>query len=414
MKRSIILLLDSLGIGGAEDANTFAGRTRDGRIFDDSGANTLAHIAEACANGKANIGRHGALAIPNLNRMGVGQACSKSSGVFPPGLDSAVKPIAAWGYARELSTGKDTSSGHWEIAGVPVLFDWGYFDKPVDSFPKALMEQLVERGKLPGYLGNCHASGTTILEELGNEHVRTGKPICYTSADSVFQIACHEESFGLQRLYDLCALARELVDEYAIARVIARPFVGSDKHGFRRTGNRRDYSVQPPAPTLLDHMKQAGGEVVSVGKISDIFATRGITRAIKATGLDALFDASLQAARRAGDRSIIFTNFVNFDADFGHRRDVSGYAAALEYFDQRLPEMLDLMQPDDILVLTADHGCDPTWKGTDHTREHIPIMVYGRHITPGYLGARRTFADIGQSIAAYHKLPRLDYGESFL
>lgn len=414
MKRSIILLLDSLGIGGAEDANTFAGRTRDGRIFDDSGANTLAHIAEACANGKANIGRHGALAIPNLNRMGVGQACSKSSGVFPPGLDSAVKPIAAWGYARELSTGKDTSSGHWEIAGVPVLFDWGYFDKPVDSFPKALMEQLVERGKLPGYLGNCHASGTTILEELGNEHVRTGKPICYTSADSVFQIACHEESFGLQRLYDLCALARELVDEYAIARVIARPFVGSDKHGFRRTGNRRDYSVQPPAPTLLDHMKQAGGEVVSVGKISDIFATRGITRAIKATGLDALFDASLQAARRAGDRSIIFTNFVNFDADFGHRRDVSGYAAALEYFDQRLPEMLDLMQPDDILVLTADHGCDPTWEGTDHTREHIPIMVYGRHITPGYLGARRTFADIGQSIAAYHKLPRLDYGESFL
>ena len=414
MKRSIILLLDSLGIGGAEDANTFAGRTRDGRIFDDSGANTLAHIAEACANGKANIGRHGALAIPNLNRMGVGQACSKSSGVFPPGLDSAVKPIAAWGYARELSTGKDTSSGHWEIAGVPVLFDWGYFDKPVDSFPKTLMEQLVERGKLPGYLGNCHASGTTILEELGNEHVRTGKPICYTSADSVFQIACHEESFGLQRLYDLCALARELVDEYAIARVIARPFVGSDKHGFRRTGNRRDYSVQPPAPTLLDHMKQAGGEVVSVGKISDIFATRGITRAIKATGLDALFDASLQAARRAGDRSIIFTNFVNFDADFGHRRDVSGYAAALEYFDQRLPEMLDLMQPDDILVLTADHGCDPTWKGTDHTREHIPIMVYGRHITPGYLGARRTFADLGQSIAAYHKLPRLDYGESFL
>ena len=414
MKRSIILLLDSLGIGGAEDANTFAGRTRDGRIFDDSGANTLAHIAEACANGKANIGRHGALAIPNLNRMGVGQACSKSSGVFPPGLDSAVKPIAAWGYARELSTGKDTSSGHWEIAGVPVLFDWGYFDKPVDSFPVALMEELVESGKLPGYLGNCHASGTTILEELGDEHIRTGKPICYTSADSVFQIACHEESFGLQRLYDLCALARELVDEYAIARVIARPFVGSDKHGFRRTGNRRDYSVQPPAPTLLDHMKQAGGEVVSVGKISDIFATRGITRAIKATGLDALFDASLQAARRAGDRSIIFTNFVNFDADFGHRRDVSGYAAALEYFDQRLPEMLDLMQPDDILVLTADHGCDPTWKGTDHTREHIPIMVYGRHITPGYLGARRTFADIGQSIAAYHKLPRLDYGESFL
>ena len=414
MKRSIILLLDSLGIGGAEDAHRFAGRTRGGARFDDAGANTLAHIADACANGTANIGRHGALAIPNLTRMGLGHACSKSSGVFPHGLDNAVEPIAAWGYARELSTGKDTSSGHWEIAGVPVLFDWGYFDKPKDSFPEALMRELVERGKLPGYLGNCHASGTTILEELGSEHVRTGKPIFYTSADSVFQIACHEASFGLQRLYDLCALARELVDEYAIARVIARPFIGSDEHDFQRTGNRRDYSVQPPAPTLLDHMKEAGGEVVSVGKISDIFATRGITRAIKATGLDGLFDASLQEASRAGDQSIIFTNFVNFDADFGHRRDVSGYAAALEYFDQRLPEMLDLMQPDDILVLTADHGCDPTWEGTDHTREHIPIMVYGRHITPGYLGARHTFADIGQSIAAYHNLPRLDYGKSFL
>ena len=414
MKRSIILLLDSLGIGGAEDAHTFAGRTRDGRRFNDSGANTLAHIADACAKGKANIGRHGALAIPNLNHLGVGHACSKSSGLFPPGLDSAIKPGAAWGYARELSTGKDTSSGHWEIAGVPVLFDWGYFDKPEDSFPMALMEELVERAKLAGYLGNCHASGTTILEELGSEHIRTGKPIFYTSADSVFQIACHEESFGLQRLYDLCALARELVDEYAIARVIARPFIGSDERGYRRTGNRRDYSVQPPAPTLLDRMKEAGGEVVSVGKISDIFATRGITRAIKATGLDGLFDASLQEVRRAGDHSIIFTNFVNFDADFGHRRDVSGYAAALEYFDQRLPEMLELMQPDDMLVLTADHGCDPTWEGTDHTREHIPIMAYGRHITPGYLGARRTFADIGQSIAAYHELPPLDYGKSFL
>ncbi|MDB4542705.1 phosphopentomutase [bacterium] len=414
MKRSIILLLDSLGIGGAEDTHTFEGRTRDGRTFNDSGANTLAHIADACAKGKANIGRHGALTIPNLNRMGVGHACGKSSGLFPPGLDSSVKPGAAWGYARELSTGKDTSSGHWEITGVPVLFDWGYFKKPKNSFPRALMEELVERGKLAGYLGNCHASGTTILEELGSEHIRTGKPIFYTSADSVFQIACHEESFGLQRLYDLCALARELVDEYAIARVIARPFIGGGEQGFQRTANRRDYSVQPPAPTLLDRMKEAGGEVVSVGKISDIFATRGVTRTVKATGLDGLFDASLQETRRAGDHSIIFTNFVNFDADFGHRRDVSGYAAALEYFDQRLPEMLELMQPDDMLVLTADHGCDPTWEGTDHTREHIPIMVSGRHITPGYLGARRTFADIGQSIAAYHKLPRLDYGKSFL
>ncbi len=414
MKRTIILLLDSLGVGGAEDADKFVGINSDGSNFNDEGASTLGHIAQACASGAANNGRSGPLNLPNMNRLGIGHACAESSGYYPDGLDESVEPVAAYGYAKELSTGKDTSCGHWEITGVPVLFEWGYFDKRENSFPQELLDELVERGNLPGYLGNCHASGVTILEQLGDEHVKTGKPIFYTSADSVFQIACHEESFGLQRLYDLCAIARELVDKYHIGRVIARPFIGTQSSNYARTGNRHDYSVAPPAPTLLDRMKEAGGEVVGVGKISDIFAARGITRAIRATGLEQLFDASLDELKRAGDQTIIFTNFVNFDADFGHRRNVPGYAAALEYFDQRLPEMLELMEDDDVLVLTADHGCDPTWKGSDHTREHIPVIFYGKNVKPGSLGLRDTFADIGQSIAAYHGLPELDYGKSFM
>ena len=414
MKRTIILLLDSFGVGGAEDADKFVGTTKDGESYDDAGSNTLGHIAQACASGAANNGRTGPLTLPNLNRLGIGRVCAERSGYFPEGLDASVEPVAAYGYAKELSTCKDTSCGHWEITGVPVLFEWGYFIKKENSFPRELLDELVERGNLPGYLGNCHASGITILEQLGDEHVKSGKPIFYTSADSVFQIACHEESFGLQRLYDLCAIARELVDKYHIGRVIARPFVGTQSSNYARTGNRHDYSVLPPAPTLLDRMKEAGGEVVSVGKISDIFAAQGITRATRAIGLDKLFDASLDELKRAGDQTIIFTNFVNFDADFGHRRNVPGYAAALEYFDQRLPEMLELMDDDDVLVLTADHGCDPTWQGSDHTREHIPVIFYGKNVKPGSLGLRDTFADIGQSIAAYHGLPELDYGKSFM
>jgi len=412
MKRTVILLLDSFGIGAAADADKFIGTNPDGSTFNDVGSNTLGHIAELCANGQANEGREGPLHIPNMNKLGLGLACEKSSNDFPIGLDKAVEPIGAYGYAKEISTAKDTSSGHWEIAGVPVLFEWGYFTDKQNSFPQSLLDELVKRADLPGYLGNCHSSGTVILEELGEEHIKTGKPIFYTSADSVFQIACHEDTFGLERLYKLCELARELVDEYNIGRVIARPFSGTDSSNFARTGNRHDYSVVPPSPTLLDEMKKSGGQVVSIGKISDIYAEQGITKATKATGLEALFDASLDELKKAGDQTIIFTNFVNFDADFGHRRNVSGYAAGLEYFDKRLPEMLELLGDDDVLVLTADHGCDPTWSGTDHTREHIPVLFYGKSITPGYIGARDTFADIGQTIANYHNLPKLAYGQN--
>ncbi|WP_432454450.1 MULTISPECIES: phosphopentomutase [unclassified Agarivorans] len=404
MKRAIILMLDSFGIGASADADKFG----------DQGANTMLHIAEQCAAGKADIGRSGPLTLPNLNRLGLGQACADSGGVYPPGLDPKVNFEACYGYAAEMSSGKDTPSGHWEIAGVPVLFDWGYFSETENSFPQSLLDELVERAELPGYLGNCHASGTEVLTRLGEEHMASGKPIFYTSADSVFQIAAHEETFGLERLLKLCELARELVDPYNIGRVIARPFIGANAAEFARTGNRRDLSVLPPAPTLLDKMAEAGGEVVSIGKIADIYAQQGITRKVKATGLEALFDLTLSEMARQVDHSIIFTNFVDFDSSYGHRRDVAGYAAALEYFDQRLPELLAQLGDEDIVVLTADHGCDPTWPGTDHTREHIPVIFFGNNLTAKNVGKRDSFADIGQTIADYMGLPALQYGRSFL
>ena len=270
------------------------------------------------------------------------------------------------------------------------------------------------QGNLPGYLGNCHSSGTEILDRLGEEHMQTGKPIFYTSADSVFQIACHEETYGLEKLYELCKLARQLLEPYNIGRVIARPFIGSKAGEFQRTGNRHDYAVEPPMPTLLDRMKAAGGEVISIGKISDIYAGCGITQQHKATGLEELWNKTLEQVKTAPGQSIIFTNFVDFDSSYGHRRDVPGYAAALEYFDSRLPELFALLQAGDRVVLTADHGCDPIWTGSDHTREHVPVIFYGDTVRPQALGLRNTFADIGQTIAAYHGLPPLEYGSNCL
>ncbi|MFN4238037.1 MAG: phosphopentomutase [Vogesella sp.] len=402
-RRAIILVLDSLGIGASADADKFG----------DVGSNTLGSIARAAASGAANVGRSGPLQLPNLSRLGLGHACELSSGYFPEGMDPAA-PVAAYGYARELSSGKDTPSGHWEIAGVPVLFDWGYFHDKQNSFPQALLDELVAKAGLPGYLGNCHASGTEILDRLGEEHMASGKPIFYTSADSVFQIACHEESFGLERLYELCRIAREALGPYNIGRVIARPFVGSGKGQFSRTGNRKDLAVEPPAPTVLQKLAEAGGEVVSVGKIADIYAHVGITQKYKATGLDELWDTTLAALKTTPGNSIIFTNFVDFDSSYGHRRDVAGYARALEQFDARLPELLAAMGDDDIVILTADHGCDPTWPGSDHTREHIPVLCYGKQVKPGSLGERATFADIGQSVASWLGLPAMDYGTAFL
>jgi len=399
MKKAIILVMDSFGIGATDDANRFG----------DTGANTLGHIAEICQRQRVEP-----LTLPNLARLGLYHAARDSCGHFPHGCDTSADIIGAYGHAAELSTGKDTPSGHWEMAGVPVLFDWGYFTGAENSFPESLLNELIRRAELPGVLGNCKASGTEIIAELGDEHMRTGKPIVYTSADSVFQIACHEQSFGLQRLLDLCQIARELVDEYNIGRVIARPFIGDNKDNYERTGNRHDLAVPPPAATVLDKLAASGGEVISIGKIADIFAQQGITQKIKANGNAALFDATLKAMSAAPDRAIVFTNFVDFDSLYGHRRDVMGYAKALEYFDQRLPELIELMGDEDILIISADHGCDPSWQGTDHTREHIPVLVYGKRVKPGSLGRRDTFADIGQSLATYFDLPAMDYGSSFL
>lgn len=404
MKRVFIMVLDSFGIGATRDADKFG----------DVGSNTLGHIAQACQQGLADIGRSGPLTLPNLSQLGLGKANQQASGEFPAGLDPQAEIIGAYGYAEELSSGKDTPSGHWEIAGVPVLFDWGYFSDVNNSFPPALLQRLVERAKLPGYLGNCHASGTAILEQLGVEHMKTGKPIFYTSADSVFQIACHEETYGLENLYQLCALVREELTQggYNIGRVIARPFVGDKPENFKRTGNRHDYAVKPPSPTVLNKLvEEKQGQVVSIGKIADIYADEGITKKVKATGIDELFDASLREIKQAGDNTIVFTNFVDFDSSYGHRRDVAGYAAALEHFDRRLPEMLSLIGEDDLLILTADHGCDPTWTGSDHTREHIPVLVYGPKVKPGPLGLRHTFADIGQTVAKHLNLSAMDYGK---
>ncbi len=406
MKRVFIMMLDSFGIGYTEDAEKFG----------DKGANTLGHIAEHCAAGKADDHRRaGALKLPNMNRLGLGLAAKESCGTYPAGLDQNVELAGGYCHAKEISSGKDTPSGHWEVAGVPVLFDWGYFPEHQNSFPQELLDKIVKRAGLKGYLGNCHSSGTVILDELGEEHMRSGLPIFYTSADSVFQIACHEDTYGLDKLYELCQIVREELEGYNIGRVIARPFVGAKAGEFSRTGNRKDYAVEPPSATVLQKLvSEKGGEVVSIGKIADIYAHTGITRKIKATGLPELFDKTLQEVKAAGDNTIVFTNFVNFDSDFGHRRDVAGYADALEYWDSRLPELLALIKDDDLLIITADHGCDPSWPGTDHTREHTPILLYGKGIAKQSFGRRETFADIGQTIANYFGLSPMDYGTAIV
>jgi phosphopentomutase len=404
MSKAIVLVLDSLGIGASADA----------ALFGDSGADTLRHIAEACARGEADGPlRRGPLSLPNMGRLGLGAAAAASGDGPLPGNWGDAAPSGAFGHAREQSSGKDTPSGHWEMMGVPVLFDWGYFEKPVNSFPPQLLADLIEQAGLPGILGNCHASGTTVLDELGEAHIRSKQPICYTSADSVMQIAAHESHFGLEELYRVCEIARTLCDEYTVGRVIARPFTGEHTGEFRRTGNRRDYTVPPPSATLLDHLCDAGGTVHAVGKIGDIFAHRGISRLYKADGNDALFDATLKAYTEAPDNSLVFANFVDFDMLYGHRRDLAGYAAALEAFDRRLPELLALMDPQTLLVISADHGCDPSRPGSDHTREHVPVLAYGAGVAAGWLGERESFADIGQTVAMHLGLGPLEWGTSF-
>jgi phosphopentomutase len=397
MSRAFILLLDSFGLGAAPDADKFG----------DAGANTFGHIAAWAAD------QGTPLQLPNLERLGLASAAHQACGQWAAGFAQRTGFTGAVGAARERSTGKDTQSGHWEIAGVPVEFDWGYFPRTVPSFPQELTSALQAQTGVAGFLGNCHASGTEIINLHGDEHVATGKIIVYTSGDSVMQIAAHEEHFGLERLYAVCEAAFELVKPYNIGRVIARPFLG-EKGNYRRTTNRHDYAVAPPSATLLDHVKNAGGEVVGLGKISDIFATQGVSRVVKGADNMALFDALLKVTDETGDGSLAFVNFVDFDQAFGHRRDTAGYANALREIDARLPEFLAKMKDGDLAVITADHGCDPTWPGSDHTREHIPMIFFGPGVAPRELGISPTFSDIGQTVAKHLGVPPLSNGQALL
>jgi phosphopentomutase len=396
MARGFVLVMDSFGIGSAADAEP-----------GDRGADTLGHIAAATA-----------LRLPHLEGCGLGLAAAASSGRLPAGFAPAPALEGAWGFAVEHSRGKDTPSGHWEMMGVPVEFAFATFPEGPPSFPPALIAALIARGGLPGILGDRHASGTAIIAELGAEHIASGKPIVYTSADSVLQIAAHEESFGLERLYALCRIARELADPYNIGRIIARPFIGAPTNNnegcFQRTTHRHDYSVPPPAPTLLDRLVAAGHGVYGIGKISDIFAGRGISRALPAADNAATFAALRNAAAEAPDGALVFANFNDFDTLYGHRRDIKGYAAALAAFDAALPQFRAELRQGDLAIITADHGCDPSWRGTDHTREHVPVLAFGPGIAPRPLGRRDGFADIGQTLARHLGLDALPHGTSFL
>ena len=401
--RAFLCVLDSFGIGSADSAAP-----------GDRGANTFGHIAIAAANGQADREglRAGPLNLPNLLRLGLGRAAMAACGAELPLADPG-QTSGRYGFAAERSFGKDTPSGHWEMTGLPVEFDWGYF--PIEnSFPPELLDSLVAEAVLPGVLGNKHASGTEVIKELGLEHIRSGKPIVYTSADSVFQIAAHETRFGLERLYEICRIARRLVDHYNVGRVIARPFVGETPGTFKRTGNRKDLAVPPHGPTLLDRVAGAGRAVIAIGKVGDIFAYKGVTETRKASDNPGVRAALGQALADAPDGSLIFANFNDFDTLYGHRRDVAGYAACLETFDGWLPGIEAGLKPGDVMVLTADHGCDPTWPGSDHTREFVPVLAFGPGVKPGAIGRRETFADIGQSLAAHLQVEALPFGASFL
>jgi phosphopentomutase len=405
MSRAFLFVLDSFGVGGAEDAAHFG----------DAGSNTFGHIYETCAAGEADRDglRKGPLYLPNMMSLGLGHAAVAAS-YGSLDADTPLRASTFHGAAQEVSSGKDTPSGHWEIAALPVPFEWGYFPRTVPTFPANLTQAIIREGKLAGILGDCHASGTEIIEKFGEEHIRTGKPILYTSADSVIQIAAHEQYFGLERLYELCQTVRKLADPLNIGRIIARPFIGETAATFKRTANRRDYAVPPPEPTLLDRLVARGSKVLAIGKIGDIFAHRGISEVRKGVGNMEMFDKALEAMADAGDGDLVFANFVDFDTDFGHRRDVAGYAAALEAFDRRIPEAIARLKPDDMLIFTADHGNDPTWHGTDHTRERIPIFGIAQGMTGGDVGLRATFADIGETVAEHLGLPPGRHGVSFL
>ena len=392
-KRAFLIVMDSVGIGGAPDADQFFNGD-----LPDTGTNTVAHIAQAQP-----------LHMPNLARLGLGAAVRLASGQDAPGL--MVTPQGLWGAATEISRGKDTPSGHWEIAGVPVPWDWHYFPNSTPAFPPEVTARICDLAGTEGIMANCHAPGTQVIEDFGADHIRTGWPICYTSVDSVLQIAAHEDHFGLDRLIGLCEALAPSLHAMRVGRVIARPFLGEAPGTFRRTGNRRDFAIAPPGRTILDIAQGAGRVTHAIGKIGDIFSHRGITRLHKGKSDADLADHLIRLGRDAEPGSLTFANFVEFDTNFGHRRDIPGYAAQLEWFDGVAGRFLATLRPGDLAIFTADHGNDPSWAGTDHTRERVAVLGHG-------LGAQNIglvgFSDIGASTLAHLGLPPPDHGRSFL
>jgi phosphopentomutase len=403
MPRAFLIVMDSVGIGGAPDAGAFFNGD-----LPDTGADTLGHIAEACAAGRADAGRSGPLRMPVLDGLGLGRAAGLATGRVPPGLGA--EPQGLWGAATEVSRGKDTPSGHWELAGVPVPWDWHFFPDTNPAFPSDLIAEVARLAGTGGTLANTHASGMPVIEAFGAEHMRTGWPICYTSADSVFQIAAHEGTFGLERLLRLCEAIAPRLHAMRVGRVIARPFVG-EPGAFTRTGNRHDYAIAPPAPTLLDQVAGAGRATYGVGKIGDIFSMRGVGELRKGGGDAGLMGHLHALAEEAVEGSLTFANFVEFDSLYGHPRDVAGYARALEWFDAEAGRFLARLSPGDLAIFTADHGNDPTWAGTDHTRERVPVVGWGA-------GARAVgqvaFADVGASVAGWLGVEWTGAGHAFL
>lgn len=378
------MVLDSAGIGEMPDAADWG----------DAGANTLGHIFESRL-----------VNVPNLRAMGLGNITQLK------GLPPVDHPTGSFGKCTLKSDGKDTTTGHWEMAGI--ILKQG-FPKFPEGFPSRIIDEFVAKANVPGVLGNVPASGTEIIKELGEEHVRTGKPIVYTSADSVFQIAAHEEVVPIDRLYEICQIAREILQgDDEVARVIARPFLGNNAADFKRTENRHDYAVPPPGGNLLPELREAGLDVVCIGKIASIYDNIGVTKDLEAKNNEQTIDQTINALN-ADSSGLIFSNLVDFDMLYGHRRDTEGYAKALERFDMRLPEVIDALRDDDLLIMTADHGNDPTKEGSDHTREYVPLLVYGKHAKPGVdLGTRQSLSDIGQTIAENFGLV-IDDGVSFL
>ena len=385
INRAIIIVLDSFGVGELPDSN----------VYGDCGSNTLMHIYK---NTNLNIPNLKKLGLYNIENIGI--------------EEKEENPIGAYGKAREKAKGKNSPVGHWEIAGYVQEKAFKTYPK---AFPEELIQEFIQKANLEGIISNEVGSGTELLKKYGAEHIKTGKPIIYTSADSVFQIAAHEDVIPVEKLYEICEIAREILNkpEYNIGTVIARPFIGDNPDNFKRTYNRKDFEYKEFGKTLLDIMSENQKQVIAIGKIQDLFSDRGITKSIHTKGNEDGIKNTIEEIKQ-DTSGLIFTNLVDYDMLYGHRRDIQGYANALEEFDKSIPEIMQNMKQSDILIITADHGCDPSFKGTDHTREHIPIIVYGSELKQNVnLGIRETYADIAATLLDIFDLPKLKYGKSF-